>query len=53
MLQAGPITCGAPPIFKGVCSTRVSAHRYIDGGWDNVRAGDDLIDISPIVIGEG
>ncbi len=53
MLQAGPIDCGAPPIFKGVCSTRVSAHRYIDGGWDNVRAGDDLIDISPIVIGEG
>jgi branched-chain amino acid transport system substrate-binding protein len=53
MLQAGPIDCGAPPIFKGVCSTRVSAHRYIDGGWDNVRAGEDLIDISPIVIGEG
>ena len=53
MLQAGPIDCDAPPIFKGVCSTRVSAHRYIDGGWDNVRAGDDLIDISPIVIGEG
>lgn len=53
MLQAGPITCGAPPVFKGVCSTRVSAHRYIDGGWDNVRAGDDLIDISPILIGEG
>ena len=52
MLQAGPITCGAPPVFKGVCSTRVSAHRYIDGGWENVRAGDDLIDITPILIGE-
>ncbi len=53
MLQAGPIDCAAPPIFTGVCSTRVSAHRYIDGGWDNVRAGDNLIDISPIVIGAG
>ncbi|MFA9564919.1 MAG: ABC transporter substrate-binding protein [Acidimicrobiales bacterium] len=52
MLQAGPITCGAPPVFKGVCSTRVSAHRYIDGGWENVRAGDDLIDITPLLIGE-
>ncbi len=52
MLQAGPLTCGAPPVFKGVCSTRISAHRYIDGEWDDVRAGDDLIDISPILIGE-
>ncbi len=52
MLQAGPLACGAPPVFTGVCSTRVSAHRYIDGGWDDVRAGDDLIDISPIVMAD-
>ena len=53
MLQAGPIACGAPPIFTGVCSTRVSAHRYIDGEWEDVRAGDDLIDISPVVMEAG
>ena len=50
MLQAGPIACGAPPIFTGVCSTRVSVHRYADGAWEDVRAGDDLIDISPVVM---
>ncbi len=50
MLQAGPIACGAPPVFTGVCSTRVSIHRYADGAWEDVRAGDDLIDISPVVM---
>ncbi|MDH3754024.1 MAG: ABC transporter substrate-binding protein [Acidimicrobiia bacterium] len=53
MLQAGPLDCGAPPVFTGVCSTRVSAHRYIDESWDDVRAGDNLIDISPIIMQEG
>ena len=53
MLQAGPIACGAPPLFTGVCSTRVSIHRYVDGDWEDVRTGDDLIDISPVVMQEG
>lgn len=47
MSAAGPMACGAPPLFKGICTTRASIERYIDGGWEATRAGDDSIDITP------
>ena len=47
MSAAGSMACGAPPLFKGICTTRASIDRYIDGAWEATRSGDDSIDITP------
>lgn len=47
MAIAGPQKCGASPIFKSICASRVSIDRYLDGTWSTVHGGADSIDVSP------
>lgn len=53
MAAAGPMACGAPPVFKGICAGRSSISRYIDGKWEATREGDNAVDISPYVAPAG
>lgn len=53
MAVAGPQACGAPPVFKGVCSSRASVQRYLDGAWQDTHSGDNSVDFSPYVAPAG
>ena len=50
MLTAGTMGCGKPTLFKGVCATKVSMSRYLDGKWEDTRVGDNAIDIEPFLV---
>jgi len=50
MLQAGPIKCiDENPVFGGICASRVGIHRFLDGEWMEIAAGDNAIDIGPFL----
>lgn len=50
MSTAGIMGCGKPTLFKGVCATKVGMTRYLDGAWQDVRVGDNAIDIEPFLV---
>ncbi len=49
MMNAGALECGISPIFRSICSPRVSISQYLDGAWIPVAEGDDSLDISGIL----
>ena len=53
MATAGKMRCGAPPLFKGICAMSAGISRYIDGGWEATREGENAVDISPYVVPAG
>jgi len=39
MMVAGPMACGADPIFKSLCGTQMGVEQYLDGKWVAVADG--------------
>ena len=48
-IGAGTLNCDVSPVFQAICASKVGIHQFRDGEWFAIAAGDDAIDITPVL----